>query len=275
MGMDSIRAAPVLIIYGEQVDTDNNLSASATIDQWWVAGPSGTTQGPYDFAVLEGLVLSGALAPRTQVCRKGELTWQPLSAVRGPYQGDSMVPPPPPAFTSATAGPGLARSVPTGPAVKPLSVAVSVLLTVATLGIWMLVWAFEAMHGYRRLSGRSGTDLNALYWGAVGAVIATFVLSFLFLPLGFLAAIGATVVLAVLLNEMLIDRDTAAAQLGIPGALHSRATILGLYIASNVLALTLIGLIAAIPMSLVYLAIFFGDHNRIAQAAVNAPTQVA
>jgi hypothetical protein len=247
---------------------DNNPRTHETSHEWWVTGPTGSVTGPHDTAALEGLARSGALAPGTPVCRTGQTSWQPLSAALDLPAEQWPAPTPPPQPAGGTPGSVLGQPLPTHPPLRPLDVTVAILLTVVTLGIWMLVWLHGTMHAYRRLSARTGTSLDALFWSFTGTLAVTALLS-LFPPLlwaALVAGLVATVLGGVLLNEMLNDRDTAAAHAGIPGALHSRATLLGLFIGCNLLALTLIGLILAIPMSLAYLAMLFNDHNRLAGA---------
>ena len=138
-------------------------------------------------------------------------------------------------------------------------------LSTITLGIYFMVWLYKAMRMYRTLSGRAGANLEQYFWGTVIAVGAAIVLSLLTGFLGLLAITAAIVLEALLINEVIKDRD-AAAPLTARAMLPSAGLLVTLAVLSNVVSLTVCGLLVGIPLAIWFYYQFFTGHNRLIEA---------
>ena len=146
-----------------------------------------------------------------------------------------------------------------------VDVAVMTLLSVVTLGIFFLIWVYKAMKEYRQLSGREGQQMDQYYWATIICLGASVVLTALTGVLGILTAIAAIVVYALFLNELIKDRDTIAARLGVTG-LAGSGLLITLAVVGNALAFTLIGLVVWIGLEIWFCIVFFQSHNKVAEA---------
>ena len=97
---------------------------------------------------------------------------------------------------------------------------------------------------------------------AVGAAI---VLTLLTGFLGLLAITAAIVLEALLINEVIKDRD-AAAPLTARAMLPSAGLLVTLAVLSNVVSLTVCGLLVGIPLAIWFYYQFFTGHNRLIEA---------
>lgn len=140
-------------------------------------------------------------------------------------------------------------------------------LSTITLGIYFLIWLYKGMTIYRTMSRRSGANLEQLFWGTIIALGATFVLSLATIVLGLLAAIAAVVISAILINEVLKDRDEIGRRYGVLEQLPSAGTLIAVWVISEVLSLTLCGLIVGIPLAVWFYYQFFLGHNIIIDAS--------
>lgn len=144
-------------------------------------------------------------------------------------------------------------------------------LSTITFGIYFMVWLYKAMRMYRTLSGRAGANLEQYFWGTVIAAGAAIVLSLLTGFIGLIAVIAAIVLEALLINEVIKDRD-AATPVSVRAMLPSAGLLVTLLVLSNVVSLTVCGLIIAIPLAIWFYYQFFTGHNRLIEAnAQNGP----
>ncbi|MEE8556102.1 MAG: CD225/dispanin family protein [bacterium] len=70
-------------------------------DRYFLSGPSGGVEGPFDEEVVRGWVTAEQIRGDTQVCREGEQIWRPLSAIPELAPHDTALPPAPPAMETA------------------------------------------------------------------------------------------------------------------------------------------------------------------------------
>ena len=143
-------------------------------------------------------------------------------------------------------------------------------LSAITLGVYFFIWLYKAMKIYRSLSGRSGANLEQLFWGTVIAVGATVVLSVATVVLGLLALVAAIVIDAILLNEVLKDRDEIARRVHLISRMPAAGLLVTLCVLSNVFGATICGLIIGIPLAIVFYYQFFTGHNTLMNAAEQA-----
>ncbi len=125
---------------------------------------------------------------------------------------------------------------------------------------------------YRTLSGRAGANLEQYFWGTVIAVGAAIVLSLLTGVLGLLAVIAAIVIEALIINEVIKDRD-AAAPVAARAMLRSAGLLVTLLVLSNVVSLSVCGLILGIPLAVWFCYQFFAGHNVLIDARVRENPQ--
>lgn len=146
-----------------------------------------------------------------------------------------------------------------------VDVAMMTLLSTVTLGIWWLVWAFQEIKIYRRISGRTGPNLEQYFWAYVIALGSGFVLSMVFLPLGILASIASIVIGAMFLHQWTQDRDAIAQRYGTSAPLASGGSLIALWIVAQILTLTFVGIIIALPLLVVLSVMIFNSHNRVVE----------
>jgi len=135
-------------------------------------------------------------------------------------------------------------------------------LSTITLGIYFLVWLYKSMRVYRTLSGRAGANLEQYFWGTVIAFGSAIILSLITGVLGVLALIAGIVIEALLINEVIKDRD-AAAPANIQPLLPSAGLLVTLLVVGNVVSLTICGLIIGIPIAVWFYYQFFTGHNLL------------
>lgn len=181
---------------------------------------------------------------------------QPVSQAQPEVTVVSVVPSSPQSDSPASPSTGSFLSV------GRVEVGMMTFLSAITFGIFFMVWLYKAMREYRTFSGRQGANLEQYFWGTVIAVGATVVLSLLTVVLGVLAVIAAIVMEALLINEVLKDRD-AAAPISIRSSLPSAGLLITLLVLSNVVSLTVCGLVIGIPLAIWFYYQFFIGHNML------------
>lgn len=153
-------------------------------------------------------------------------------------------------------------------AVGRVDVGMMTFLSTITLGVYFLVWLYKAMRVYRILSGRAGANLERYFWGTVIALGAAILLSLTTGVLGVLALIAGIVIEALLINEVIKDRDAAAA-VNIRPLLPSAGLLVTLLVVANVASVTVCGLIIGIPVAIWFFYQFFTGHNLLIQSVEN------
>ena len=152
---------------------------------------------------------------------------------------------------------------------EKVEVGMMAFISIITLGIYFFVWLYKSMHAYRKLSGRSGANLDTYCWGTVIAVGVAVILSLLTIILGILAGIAALVMQVILVSEVLKDRD-AAAPSAVRAQLPSAGLLITLLILGHLTSVTLCGLIVGIPLFVWFYYQFFTGHNMLVNA-LNRP----
>ena len=146
-----------------------------------------------------------------------------------------------------------------------VDVGMMTLLSTITVGIYFMVWLYKAMQMYRTLSGRAGANLEQYFWGTVIAAGVAIALSLLTGFLGLIAVIAVIVIEALLINEVIKDRD-AAAPVAARAMLPSAGLLVTLLTLSYVVSLTVCGLIVGIPLAIWFYYQFFTGHNGLIDA---------
>ncbi len=70
-------------------------------DRFFLSGPGGEVEGPFDEEVVRGWVAAKQIRSDTQACREGDQTWRPLSAIPELVPSGAALPPAPPATETA------------------------------------------------------------------------------------------------------------------------------------------------------------------------------
>jgi hypothetical protein len=250
----------------------------------WYHEEDGKQAGPVSGAALEEAIRSGRIAPGLRVWRAGMAGWLPwdslpeLAALRQPpappqapaptpWSQPGAAPAAPP--SSSPAGWGQAAPGPSGPAawgrsaaIEPVNVALTVLLSVITFGIYGLVKFYQCGQAYGRLSPARASGFERLFWIYLGLTIGSAVGQLVFAPLGFALLVGSFVAGIFLLNEVLAARDAAVVASGARVQLTGAGTHKALWIGGSLLAVIFVGLLAL----MVQAVLFFVDHDRLAGA---------
>ena len=236
-------------------------------------------RGPIAMADLVAMAASGQVASTDLVREVSSPTWRmagELPDLRPAFMGEAghapprpPSPPPPPGAAAV----GLGPADPPAP-LRKADVGVVILLSVVTIGIYGLVWFYGAMRSYRWVAARPGSSSDTLFWAYVSCCIAALVLSVIYI--GFLIGIAAIVVGALLLSNVLTDRETTCSRIGgVPG-LRTTGFHLGLWLAAEICSATCFGMIAGIPLAIVQAVLFLQDHNLIVDEFLRRdPTKVA
>src|SRR6185437_5021211 len=137
---------------------------------------------PVPSVQLKQLAVSGQLKPTDLVWQDGMPDWVPAGSVKGLFSsgksiGDSVVIPPVPAEKTPTAR---KPSKPAQPLDWPnMHPAIVLALTVATAGIFGLVYAYKVCHGYSAKAAGRRTDAAGRTLGRVRHPLGVLALSYL------------------------------------------------------------------------------------------------
>jgi hypothetical protein len=241
---------------------------------------------------LEEAIRSGRIAPGMRVWRAGMAGWLPWDAVpelaglrqpppppvpaglppaQGPSPWSQPGAAPPPASPAGPSpwgqpAPGPAAGAPVGwghgPAIEPVNVVLTVLLSVVTFGIYGLVKFYQCGQTYGRLSPGRPAGFERLFWIYLGLSVASVVGNLIFTPLGILLGIGSFVAGLFTLNEVLAARQAAVVATGARVDLTGDGTHKALWIGGSILAVVFVGLLALMAQAV----LFFQDHDKLAAA---------
>ena len=105
----------------------------------WFYSENGTQKGPVDDAAFRDLVNNGAIRPDTPVWHEGMASWQPLSVadptLAAPFGSRPIVPPPAP------------------DAIQKRNLALYILLSFVTCGIFGIYWFYVMNEDTNKVSG--------------------------------------------------------------------------------------------------------------------------
>lgn len=251
----------------------------------WYYEDGGKQAGPVSGTALEEAIRSGRIAPGMRVWRAGMAGWLPWDALPElAGLGQPPAPPPPPApapWSQPGAAPpppatqdgwgqpaaGAAGGAPAGwggrtAPIEPVNVALTVLLSVITFGVFGLVKFYQCGQAYGRLSPGRPSGFERLFWIYVGLSVGGVVGNLIFTPLGILLALGSFVAGILTLNEVLAARQAALVATGARVDLTGATTHKVLWIGGSLLAVIGIGLLALIAQAV----LFFLDHDKLADA---------
>jgi hypothetical protein len=154
------------------------------------------------------------------------------------------------------------------PKLKKVDVTMLLVLSAVTLGIYGMIWFFGVIKSYRGITRRKEPNLELLFWvylgcGIMGVLLTWFVI-------GLIPLIGATVIGAIILSNLLKDRAKIKTELGGVKGLTDTNILLGFWIAGQVLWLF------GFPFAIYQAYAFASDHNKlVAAAARTRPEWVA
>jgi hypothetical protein len=177
------------------------------------------------------------------------------------------LPPPfaPPSAAPAYPGGAAAPAATVAPrSFEEIPVALTIFLTVITLGIYGLVKFFQTARGYEQLAGLT-TRFATWFWLFIGLGIAGIVLNGATGVLGIPLGIASAVFQVLALGEALAARDEGMRRWGTSAPVTSASTHRVLLILAIVLSFVLVGLVLALVQAVKW----FQDWNAIA-AAVRA-----
>lgn len=165
-----------------------------------------------------------------------------------PYASPNPYAAPPPGYAAAPLAP-----------LRRADIGIVFLLTVITLGIYSLIWFYGTMRSYRSIAQRPNSSAETLFWWYVVCIVCLVTLGWLWVGLiGYPASI---VVGAILLSNVLQDREVACSRIGGVADLNSNTTHLVLWIVGQLIFAGCIGLILVIIQTV----IFIRDHNRVVE----------
>ena len=145
------------------------------------------------------------------------------------------------------------------PQLKKVDVTMLLVLSAVTLGIYGMIWFFGVIKSYRGITRRKEPNLELLFWvylgcGIMGVLLTWFVI-------GLIPLIGATVIGAIILSNLLKDRAKIKTELGGVKGLTDTNILLGFWIAGQVLWLF------GFPFAIYQAYAFASDHNKLVAAA--------
>lgn len=185
--------------------------------------------------------------------------------VATPVRAPAAVPQASPPATLAKTEPVASRAAPED--MEIYGVANVILLSIVTLGIYGVVQFYKCAVYYREHASRSTSSFGALFWvyisiSVVGVLAAIFSSGYSQIVF----VVPETVIGALLLNEVLSLRADFIDSANLDVAVQTRGSHLWRWIAGNILAFGVLGLIFLISQAVM----FFKDHNDIANAAIEA-----
>ncbi len=210
----------------------------------WYYESAGQQAGPVSEPTLREMLRTGKLSPEVRVWRQGMAGWQPPAAV-----------------------PELAAAAPGRCPVQPVDVALVIVLSVITFGVYGIVKFYQAAKSYEQLAARR-SSFDTLFWTYVGLAAGAVVFGIPFHPLGAVLGLGSAVVSVLVLNEVLALRAEVLRSRGARADLTSDSTHRVLFIIGIVASTFLVGLAVLLTQAI----LFFQDHNKIA-AALSGPPQ--
>ena len=230
--------------------------------------------GPIALADLQRMVADGRVRSTDLVREESWTSWRmagelpELQAVFAmpPAGAAPQVPP----YAGSSAGTAVEPLVP----LRRAEMGLVILFSIITLGIYGMVWFYGVMRSYRSIAQRPGSSSDTLFWVYVSCVIAGFLLSWIYI--GFAIYVAAIVVGAILLSNVLQDREVAASRIGGIVGLNSSGTHMTLWLAAEILTVTCFGAVLGIPLAIVQAILFISDHNRVVDEFLNKqPSMVA
>lgn len=175
------------------------------------------------------------------------------------------------------------------------NVATATLVATLTLGVGWLAWLRPELDRYQCHSNARGSHATTWYWAFTVTLILTifgFVVGIVFLVVGtglFLSIAGSVPALFAITSwlftasglamiitgtvfgyQILRQRDAIAEQRGVSITTLSAAWMTLIWFAALLCGYTLIGLIVAIPLAVVFFALFFRGHNQVVRAVESA-----
>ena len=177
------------------------------------------------------------------------------------------------------------------PRPSTVNIAAATLLATLTFGVGWLVWLRPQLDRYQRHSNARGSHTTTWYWAFTVTLILTIVgffvgIAILVVGTGlFLSTTGSVPALfaiaswlftasglamiltgTVFAYQSLKQRDTIAEQHGASVPTPSAAWMTLIWLAVLVSGYTLLGLVVAIPLAVVFFALFFRGHNQVVDA---------
>lgn len=246
---------------------------------WWLH-TGNEVHGPYTAADLAQRASDQSLTADTLVCQGHEGAW--VTAVTAfpalfppPAPGATPPPPPPPTAPPATpqqppptasaAGtPAQPYSPPVKDPAEPVDVGLSTFLSFITAGIWWLIWLYPRLDWSARVAGRPIGNRVTYFWIYVGTVSGAVLFSIVFLPLWFLAAIGAAVIGSLLAYELGKDQETVirTRSPGTPPPATATTQVV-LFATASGTAVTIVLLPVSLILAVFYTVFFFRNHNAV------------